>query len=579
TLLVAALTAAVAGLAHASWAAALSMPATLRDLLLGANAYGLTDLGSQLVPADSSDRVMAFHLAVYGVLSGATDRGNSVAGSVREFLVLAVVAGALALFLICRQLALGRFTAAAVVLAAYAAPAVAVTQALSPVATLGLTWFSIAGLLIAARPASPGLDRLAALAGLLLLGLAAVLTPVVLVPAAGVLTTALATGVLLPRLPRAGRAVLTTLAFGALVTVTAVLLVRAGSVPTLADGVPVLPDAGPFVVGATIAVVALAAAWRVLFVRPLAVGTLPLVAVVAVPSQHQPAAVVLGTALAALLLGTLIEELVTRPRRRAVRPSAVARVCAVSLTLVTVGGLALLPPQEATGSAGASAASVATWLQTYLPPERRVRVDDQLFVELIRAGVPATRFEREGREPRVGAEPAALEAVRGGGPSDLPVVARFGDGPLAVDVRLLVEDPAAFAEAQELATAAAAAFAEGLAVNPNIDSDDEVKAVLRSGTVDPRMLTVLATAAADYQFTLRSLTPDVGTETGGAVRTVEITDIAELTSAGPTTDGAGVRLRDFFRYQLSRFRPLSQGFDDGTLVVVYDAPSPVGLLP
>lgn len=574
------LTAGLAGLVQAVLGSAASVPATARELLLGTNAYGLTDLGGQLVPSGTSDQVAAFHMAVYGVLTGATDRGGSVAGSVREFLVVAVVAGALALFLLCRQLGLARLTAVAVVLAAYAAPVVAVTQTLSPVGTLGLTWVTVAGVLIGARPASPGVDRLAAVAGLALLVLAALLTPVVLIPAAGILTVLLATGVVLPRLPLLTRGVLSLGPLAAVVAVATWLLVDAGPAPTLAgvDGRSVLPGGGPLVVGVVVVLVALGTAWRVLFLRPLALGVLPLVIVVVLPSEQQPAAVVLASALAALLLGALIEELVTRPRRRSLQPSGAARVTAVALSLLTILGLALAPPVGASAPPGASAASLATWLQTYLPPERRVRVDDQLFVELIREGVPATRFEREGRPLRVGAEPAALVAVRAGEPSDLPVVAHFGAGPLAAEVRLLVDDPAAFADAQSAATTAGSAFAESLAVNPHIDSDDDVKSLLRSGIVDPRMLTVLATAAADFQFTLRTLTPDVGTNAGGAVHTAQITDIQELTSAGPVTDGAGVRLRDFFRYQLAQFRPLSQGFDDGTLIVIYDAPSPLGVL-
>ncbi|MBA3250381.1 MAG: hypothetical protein H0T66_08800, partial [Geodermatophilaceae bacterium] len=112
--------------------------------------------------------------------------------------------------------------------------------------------------------------------------------------------------------------------------------------------------------------------------------------------------------------------------------------------------------------------------------------------------------------------------------------------------------------------------------NPNIVLQGTAGPDLASGRVDSRVLTVLATATADFTYTVESFPRRNGDPDVGTLRTVRLSGIQP--QEGSDEESAGVALRDYFRFQLAPYRPLQQGFDESVLIVTYSAPSPVGLL-
>lgn len=558
--------AGVAGIAHVASSRSVPQPASIEEAAVGANSFGLSQLGGFQVPDSLSDRVLSIHLALYSELTSAADRHASVAGALRELLLVFAVAGALALFTLCRQLGLGTPTALGAVLLGYAAPAVVSAQVLLYPATVATTWLLVAAILIAARPTGGALTGLIGALGLGLIALAAVITPVALLLPAGVLVVAVATGTLFPRwgLGRRG------LAVAAVLTVFAVAAATGMDAPN-APAVSPVPQ--PTLVALAVAglVLAAVATWRVLWIRPLALGSAPLFVVALLPWDQGAWAMVIGVPIIAVLLAAVVEEALTSLRRPgvvAVRAGAAALVAAAAL------GLLVLPASATDSVEGAPQGELATWLAGNLAADTTVRVEPLLWVELVRAGVPADRLQRTDQP---GTEPVLL-AERGGDNADLPLVARFGAGPLRIDVRQRVN--VAVVATAELAAEreASAQFGSALAGNPNLTLDDAASDDLGSGNVDSRLLTVLAAAAADFSLTIDAFPRTNGAADAGTLRTVRLSAITELGPAAAADDSNGIALRDFFRTQLKEYRPLSQGFDDGVLVVVYPAPSVVGLL-
>ncbi len=561
--------AAVAAWAHLASSRRIPQPAGVEEATVAANAYGLTSLGGFEVPGALSDGVLSVHLALYNELTGAADRYASVAGALREFLLVVALAGALALFTLCRQLGQSALTAFGVVLLAYAAPAVTSAHVVTYAATVATTWLFVAAIVVSARPTAPVLTWLGRAVSALLIGLAVLIEPVALLLPIGVLVAALATGTVFPGWS-ARRRLLTVAAL--LTLLIAAGLAGFGAAGSSSDSpVPQVTVIALAVAGLVLAAVA---TWRVLWARPLALGCLPLLAAAVAPWSGQSAALIISVPITAVLLGAVIEETVSslrRPRPVVVRGAAAALVAAAAISLL------VLPASSTDAVEGAPQEGLAAWLAGNLAPETTVRVEPLLWVELIRAGVPAERLQRSDGVGLDGPPPALL-AERSGENDGLPLVAQFGDGPFAIDVRQRVEVPVLLDAAIAAERVASQAFGSALVTNSNLVLDAAGRDDLGSGNVDSRLLTVLATAASEFSFTVDSFPRTNGSDEAGTLRTVRLLDIADVTPVRATDESDSIRLRDFFRYQLQPYRPLSQGFDAGVLVVVYSAPSPVGLL-
>jgi len=561
--------AAVAGIAHVIASRSISQPAGEEEATVAANAYALTRLGSFEIPDSLSDRVVSIHVALYDELTGAADRNASLAGALREVLLVFVVTGALALFTLCRQFGLTTPTAVGVVLLGYLAPAVTSAQVIVYSATIATTWLLVAAVVLSARPTAVALTWLTRALGVLLVALAAVIEPVALLLPAGVLAMAMITGTVFPRWGAVRRtlAVAGVMVFLAIVGAVGFDFQTSGDTSRVARVTIIALAVAGLVLGAI-------ATWRVLWVRPLALGSVPLFVAALPPWEARASAIVIGLPIVAVLLGAIVEETVTTLRRPG---PAVVRGGAGALVIAVAIGLLVLPASATDSVQGAPQTELAAWLTGNVPAETTVAVDPLLWVELLRAGVPAERLQRTDSVAS-DVPPATLMAERGEQSTELPLVARFGEGPLAVAVRERVGDVDLAAAAVTAERAASQEFGAELATNSNLILDDAAEADLGSGNVDSRLLTVLATAAADFQFTIDSFPRTNGADDAGTLRTVRISEIADVTTAGVSEESENIQLRDFFRYQLPSYRPLSQGFDAGVLVVVYSAPSPVGLL-
>ena len=547
----------------------LPSPSGAGEALIDANGYAVAELGGLVVPAGLSDQAASLHVAGWDILTAASLRYPSTAGAVREVLVAFVALAALSLFLLCRNLGLSVAAAFAAVVVGFVAPAVATADTLVYAGTIATGWLLAGAVLLAVQPASVVVRSLTRTLGLALVALAGILAPVVLLLPAGIFITAVATGTLFPRWGRVRRAV----------AVLAVVAVMAGAAMLSLDE---LRGAAPnnvrtqfvIAVGAAGLVLVALAVWRLRWARPLAVGAVPLLAAVLVPWAAREQALVAALPVAAVLLVAVVEDLATTLRRPTAR---VGPILAAALAVLAVVGLAVLPANASPADGGQPQAELAAWLPTNVDPSSTVQVDPQLWVDLVRAGVPVERLRRTD-QVTAATVTGPLLAERGAEHAGFPLVAQFGSGPFAISVRQRVDSPAAAQLALIGERAASQRFGSSLADNPRLSLQGDSQTLMRSGDVDGRLLVALATATMSFTFTVEEFLPSPGTDEG-MLRSVRISNVTALSPSSDLSQPDAVRLRDFLRFQLEPYRPLTQAFADSALVVTYAAPSMFGLLP
>lgn len=560
------LVAAASAGAHALVARALPVPASLGEATLGANAYALSRFGELPIQDSLAGQVLSVHVGVYNELTAAAERHASVAGSAREFLLVVAVVSALALFTLSRQLGLSGPAAAAAALVGGLAPAVVSAQILVFPATVAVMWLLLAGVVIAAKPTTASLAWLGRLVSAVLVALAALIAPLVIAMPAGIFVAAAMSGVLFRRSRLSLRVGICVLVSAAVVGV----LLLAPGVFDSPDS-PIRPETALALGSAGLALAALTA-WRVRWLRPVALGCLPILLLALLPVGGQPTAVIATVPVLALLLVGFVEEcaLGSRPPTR-----RLWHLTAATVAVIAAVGLAVLPVSATDAQTGTPQLELGEWIETNIGPETTVQVAPLLWVELVRAGVREGRLQRTD-EPAADVPVPELLAERGGTHAGLPLVARFGTGPLAISVRERVPDIEQAVATRTAEQQASAEFGAVLRDNPNIVLQGTAGPDLASGRVDSRVLTVLATASADFTYTVESFPRRNGDPDVGTLRTVRLSGIQP--QDGSDEGSAGVALRDYFRFQLAPYRPLQTGFDDGVLIVTYSAPSPVGLL-
>ncbi len=158
--------------------------------------------------------------------------------------------------------------------------------------------------------------------------------------------------------------------------------------------------------------------------------------------------------------------------------------------------------------------------------------------------------------------PAAQQAM-----ANSVVVASFGSGDGAVEVRRVVAQGAtlAAAEAKLAATQRSVAGAE-LAENPALRISDQDRALLTAGRVDWRILTLLGALAAGGDVTVTGF-PVIDGEQDGPIRQVAIAGVGDRTLASDDKlTGSAVTLLDGLRGQ---FRPDDAEADASDLVLTY----------
>ncbi|MGY1608626.1 hypothetical protein [Geodermatophilus sp. SYSU D00700] len=259
-------------------------------------------------------------------------------------------------------------------------------------------------------------------------------------------------------------------------------------------------------------------------------------------------------------------------RRPLVRGGLLALVLAVLATAVVLlprltgdGGTAAGTGDPATGTA-----TPADWLPAALPPSADLAASTAVREELIAGGVPPGRLRAAGSA----VPPGALLAVVGPAPPGSRVVARF-DRP--GDDDLLVVDPRPVeptAEQRERRRSLAAA----LLANPTTGADPAVAAVLRSGEVDLRVLSLLAGLVAGEGVGIAALPALPGEEDAGTPARRVLIDA--FGGAPVPADPAGTdRLRAWLDAQLPPLRPDDvQVTADGVLVSFHHVSDPDGLV-
>ena len=276
-----------------------------------------------------------------------------------------------------------------------------------------------------------------------------------------------------------------------------------------------------------------------------------------------------------------------RHRHRSASSSPLARgsLLAVLLTALVVG--AALVPRLAGGgdapaagrggappSSGAPApdpSAAAQWLAAALPRSTDLAASAAVREDLAGQGVPADRLRPEEDADASG----SLLAVVGPAPAGSRVVARFDrpeDGS-----ELLVVDPRPgepTAEQRERRRSLAAA----LLANPATGADPAVAAVLESGEVDLRLLSLLAGLAAGEGVGIAALPPLPGEE--GTATPARRALLDALGGAPvPADQAATERLQGWLAAQLPPFVPDDvQVTDDGVLVSFHYVSAPDALV-
>jgi len=592
-------TLAVAAVGFGLRGATASPAPTDSESSLAARAFAVARAGLDLLPPSwHPDTVSAVQIATYSLWRRIAAGPSSALVEAREAMLVAAVITAALLWVLARRLELSPIGSAVAVLAWGLTPfAVGLHRTVDAV-NLALPWLLAACVLTAATASK----RLATAAAMGCALLAVATAPIVLVPMLAGLAAVLATGGALTRAPAAVRLGFAAgLGAGALV---AHLVVTRDSVAP--DGAAIVDALRPadLVIGALV-LVAAAAAVAIAWLRPLAIVLTVLVAAALALGPLDLRELTLAVPLAALLLGGVVDAAGHRLLRR--RPGLLTLAAAAAgLVLVLVGaaGAASAPALQATGTDTARAQARA-WVVDELEPSAVLVADDALWAELIRSGWPEDRiisytgFATQDRAAGDRVE-QLLDGTAAGRPvylvghpvdedasrlarrvaaSSVPV-AMFGRGDERTEVRQVVADVAA---ARRTASAERAARAEAgteLAANPGLVLGAEARSALRSGSVDPRVLAVLATVSAQRLLTVPAIENAHGeTDATAPRRTLVITEV-ERTPVADAPETVAL-LRRWFVGQLPPYRPASVVLDRDrptpALLVHYRAPTPTGL--
>jgi len=292
--------------------------------------------------------------------------------------------------------------------------------------------------------------------------------------------------------------------------------------------------------------------------RPVAIGFLTVAFVVVLPG-YLPVSLVVGLLpFGALLIagvaehawGRSVEVLGRRQGGRRIRSLAVGLIAAAPVVVVLAALGWVTDHRPLLGDdPDAALRDADRWIVQNVPTDRRLIVDDALWVDLVAAGVSTNRlvgYTTFDADTEVGVRPehgwqdydvaVSLESVRAF-PDRYPevsaalrssvVLAVFGAGEDRVEVRKIVpEGPDGIAMASAASGHDAAAAAEAgaeLARNPSVELTPAARRALVAGEVDQRIMTMLVAVAADRPVSVSSFISDPAeTGTGAPYRSVEL---------------------------------------------------------
>lgn len=437
----------------------------------------------------SPEALGAVHTAVYATVTRAFQRHATLTGAGREFLLVLLLVSAVLVWRTARRCGLGNPAAAAAVLAFGAVPWLAPAHAVSTPAAVAVGWLLFAAWLLAAGRPAPAAWAVAALAGLL----ATLLAPDILLLVTSGLAGAVAIGWLRFRWSLPLRLL------GAALLVAAAAVVRIALPrwdPQSADPARWSADSvGLLTVSAVLLGIGALTAWSLPRLRAagIALAATTLLAV-APPSGRLPALLVC-LPVAAVLLGALLERVVRAAVAERPAGARAVRVAAALAVAASVAAAAVSLSSTPRSDFGATArAGLVTWAGQQLPEGSRLVADPRTSAELVHAGADPVQVAGGAGAPTHAPVPAAgspavvLRVVSGAPPEGSAPIGRFDADDSVAPLTVVDPDPVA-PTAEELDRRRV--LGQALAANPDTIADDRVAAVLASGDLDPRLLSLL----------------------------------------------------------------------------------------
>ncbi len=529
------------------------------------NSFAQLQAPALRIPSSVSDTLASWQVAGYSYLTSAQSRHEDLTGPTREVVLLATILTAVFLVGTCRRLRLGWTSSALVVLLSGLPAAVSLLRIMSASAAIATCWISLAAVagLAAAQHrrgwrAWAALCAAAAALGIMTAGVA-ILSPL------GIALSALGSRRLLGHASQLAR-ILAGVGLAALVIAAFRATVWDPAAPV--PDVPVVGIAGASVVLGGLVVAAGASV--VTRLRPLAFGSVPILLASVWPGPAQLQALLLGLVLIAILIGCLLDNVL-----RQLRPSADSLVAALSLTVAVAVGMFILPLPEPAAATVIPGERVAAWLATQLSADTLVEVDPVTRAQLVRDGLDPARL-RAPAESQGGADVVLAPLSERGG---LPLIAVFGDGVRALGLRLVVSDPAAYAEAMLDDLSARIEYGTAMATNPNLSLGNVARRALIAGAVDARLMIALTAAAETAQFSIAQFSGTLGdVDSGSVLREATITDVSFTSQQRGAGRAPSSAVAELLRSATPGYRPLFVRQEGTTVTVRYPAPAPLGLL-
>lgn len=336
-------------------------------------------------------------------------------------------------------------------------------------------------------------------------------------------------------------------------------------------------------------------------VRPLAVMMVFLIAFMFRPGGYLPVPyVIMLLPFAALLIAAVSDASVKafRARRSGAVSTAAVRTGSVAWIALTVAAIVAVVPLWAVQLRGfvdadldAPMRNAETWVETNVPKDSRLLVDDAVWVDLVKAGFSRdnviwfykidTDGAVEAQSPNGWRDSDYLfetESVRTSGASSADiraaldnstVVASFGEGDQQVNVRQIDSEGAAEAQtAADAAASARSAAGADLAENPALRVSSTFDQALTDGRIDPRAVIALGQVTAIAPISVADPVALPG-EQGSLFRQLDITP-----QGGETAD----QLRTTLEGLGSVYEPASIDQVGDALRVTYSAVAPSGVL-
>jgi hypothetical protein len=541
-------------------------------------AFDLLRGGADLSPL-SPEAVGGVHAAVYATVTRAFERHATLAGAGRELMLAVLLVSALLVWRTTRRLGAGNLAAALAVLASGALPWLAPAHATGGPASLAALWLLLAAWLLAPGRPSPAAWAVASVAGVL----AVLLAPDTLVLVVAGLAAAIGTGRLLGRLPAARRR-----GAAGLLAVVAVLARPAVGWwdPQSADpGRWAATQPGLVVVCVVLLVVALLTAARSSRLRPAGIAVAATTVLSVAPPSGRLPALLVCLPVGSVLLGVLLDGLLAaRPapvaparRHRRRQPAWLpAGLVAAALSVALVAGAVSLGTAPRSDFGAATTAQLTGWAREALPEGSRLSVPADLRAELVHAGADPAWLGTAAdlRVAATATEAPVLRVVRGDLPAGSAPVARLdaADGLPA----LTVVDPRPVAPTAGERDKRRV-LGRALAANPATLADDDVRTILSSGELDPRLLSLLAGIGAASGIGIDRLPVVPGEEGRTLVRQAVVSSVG-----GIALEGAPVqtdRVLTLLRAQRAPYTPEVVRRVEGGLLVGYRyVPAPDALL-